>query len=152
MSVWVNEAIIATYTFDYQNFLTQQKEIAKYFTSEGWINYSNAFNNSKLPEAVQQNKYFVSAVALMPPVVKEVGKNHWQGIMPTLVVYKNPQYEQKQTLEVTINFAIAPGGQGVRGLAITSLQSKTVSPPCQCPAGESEPATPATIPDTKKAS
>jgi hypothetical protein len=53
--------------------------------------------------------------------------------MPLLVVYQNPQYQQKQTLEVTITFTTAPSGQGIRGLAITSLQAKTITPACQCP-------------------
>jgi hypothetical protein len=48
------------------------------------------------------------------------------------VVYKNPQYQQKQTLEVTIQFETAASGQGVRGLAISNLISKTTQKPCQC--------------------
>lgn len=133
LAVWANEAIVATYTYDYQNFLEQQKQIAFYFTSEGWIAYSKALNDSKLPEAVQKNNYFVSAVATMPPQLKTINDTNWQVVMPLLVVYKNPQYQQKQTLEVTIELTTAPSGQGVRGFAITSLQAKQVKPACQCP-------------------
>ncbi|ETO94457.1 DotI/IcmL family type IV secretion protein [Legionella oakridgensis] len=134
LAVWVNEAIVATYTYNYQNYLDRQKEIAKYFTANGWIAYSKALNDSKLPDAVQKNSYFVSAVATMPPQVKSIRDNYWEASMPLLVVYKNPQYQQKQTLGVTINFTIVPSGQGVRGLAITSLQSKIIEPPCKCAA------------------
>ena len=132
LAVWVNEAIVATYTYNYQNYIKQQKDIAAYFTAKGWIAYSNALIASKLPEAVEKNKYYVNAVATMPPEIKILHDNYWQAIMPLLVIYKNPQYQQKQSVEITIEFTTTTNGLGVRGLAITSLQSKIIKPPCQC--------------------
>jgi hypothetical protein len=132
--VWANEAIVATYTYNYQNFLERQKQIAFYFTAEGWIAYSNALNASKLPDTVKKNAYDVSAVATLPPMIKSVGNNAWQAKMPLLVVYKNPQYLQKQTLNITINFTTVASGQGIRGYAITSMTSTIATPPCQCTA------------------
>ncbi|WP_028388828.1 DotI/IcmL family type IV secretion protein [Legionella fairfieldensis] len=131
LAVWANEAIVATYSYDYKNFLPRQKEIAKYFTAEGWIAYSTVFNASRLPDTVKANSYYVSAVATSPPEVKEVGANQWQAEMPLLVVYKNPQYQQQQHLAVTITFTPVAAG-GIRGLAITSLQSQVTAPACQC--------------------
>lgn len=133
LAVWANEAIIATYTYDYKNYLPQQKKIANYFTSTGWISYLKALNDSKLPESVQKNQYEVSSVALLPPVITTVDPTHWQATMPILVVYTNPQYQQRQTLKVVLNFGEAPSGQGVRGLSISSLQATVTEPPCSCP-------------------
>lgn len=141
LSVWVNEAIVATYSYDYKNYLERQRAIAKYFTAEGWTAYSAALNNSKLPEAVKTNAYAVSAVATLPPEIKLISTNHWQAVMPILVVYKNPQYQQKQILNVSIHFESVPAGQGVRGLSISSLQAKISEPPCQCQPVETAPAT-----------
>ena len=132
LSVWANEAIVATYTYDYKTFLPRQKEIAKYFTAKGWTDYSNALNASQLPDAIKKNAYFVSAVAILPPEIKPFGSNAWVATMPLLVVYKNPQYQQKQTLGITLYFKEVSSGQGVRGLAIDSLQTKKMSSPCQC--------------------
>ncbi|VEG91728.1 DotI/IcmL family type IV secretion protein [Legionella spiritensis] len=136
LSVWANEAIVATYTYNYKNYLTRQREIAKYFTADGWIQYTKALNASKLPETVQKNLYYVSAVATLPPEIKSTGSAQWQATMPLLVIYKNPQYKQKQTLNITINFMQAPSGQGVRGLVIKNLQAKVAKPACQCQPGE----------------
>ena len=133
LAVWANEAIVATYTFTHQDFLKRQKEIAKYFTSEGWINYTKALQQSGLPESVKQNQYDVSAVATSPPEIKKLSEDTWQAVMPLLVIYKNPQYLQKQTLQVTILFTEVPKGQGVRGMAISSLKSKIKQPACRCP-------------------
>lgn len=132
LAVWVNEAIVATYSYDYKNYIADQKAIAKYFTSDGWIAYTKALNESKLPEAVQKNAYFVSAVSTMPPKVNMLDETHWQATMPVLVVYENPQYQQQQNLDVVIKFTVAPAGQGVRGLTITNLKSTVSTPPCQC--------------------
>lgn len=132
LAVWANEAIVATYTYNYQNFMARQKEIAKYFTATGWISYSKALQKSKIPESVQQNTYNVNAVATLPPTIKTLNAQHWQATMPILVVYKNAKYQQKQTLNITLTFMPAPANQGVRGLAIESLQAVIAEPACQC--------------------
>lgn len=137
LAVWANEAIVATYSYDYKNYLNQQKSIAKYFTADAWMAYTKALNESKLPEAVQKNAYFVSAVALEPPKMVTLDPTHWQAVMPVLVMYENPQYKQRQTLKVVLGFTQAASGQGVRGLSITSLQSSVIEPPCQCPTKKS---------------
>ncbi|MBX9703838.1 MAG: DotI/IcmL family type IV secretion protein [Silvanigrellaceae bacterium] len=140
LAVWANEAIVATYTYDYKNFLQRQRDIAHYFSAEGWMAYSTALNASKLPDAVMKNAYFVSAVATLPPQVKTLNTNQWQAVMPILVLYKNPQFQQTQSLTITMNFSAAPSGQGVRGFAINNLQAKTSAPPCECiPVQESTP-------------
>ena len=134
LAVWANEAIVTTYTYNAQTFLERQKEIAFYFTGTGWMAYSKALVDSKLPDTIKKNNYDVSAVATMPPIIKEIHPHYWQAVMPLLVVYKNPQHLQKQTLNITLDFTIAPSGQGIRGLAITSLQAKVMTPACQCTA------------------
>lgn len=132
LQVWANEAIVATYTYNYQNFLQRQKEIAKYFTANGWISYSKALQDSKLPETIKENNYFVSAVALEPPTIKQIKPTVFQATMPVLVVYKNPKITQKQKLKVDINFTLVPQGQGVRGKAINSLKATELEAPCKC--------------------
>lgn len=134
LAVWANEAIVATYTFNHKNFLTRQKEIARYFTAAGWIAYSAALNASTIPSSVMKNAYSVSAVASLPPKITIIKGNEWEATMPLLVLYENPQYQQKQQLQVTIRFAPVPSGQGIRGLAISSLQAKNITPPCKCAA------------------
>jgi len=136
LAVWANEAIVATYTFDDKNFLARQKVIATYFNAQGWINYSTALNASGLPASIQQNHYAVSAVALLPPTVTVIATERWQAVMPLMVLYQNDSLQQKQTLQVTITFGKAPDGQGVRGLALYSLQATTVTPPCECQPSE----------------
>ncbi len=131
-AVWVNEAIVATFTYDNAHLMAQQKEIAHYFTANGWLSYSKAQQDANLLESVKKNAYYVSAVALMPPEIKSLGHQKWQAVMPIRVVYKNPQYQQQQTLGITLNFIETSISEGVRGFAIEDLKAHVISPPCQC--------------------
>lgn len=138
LSVWANEAIVATYTSNFKTYAQEQKKIAQYFTTDGWIAYTKALNASKLPDAIQKNSYEVSAVATAPPQLNIVDANHWSIIMPVLVQYNNPQYQQQQNLKIALGITQASAGQGIRGYAITSLQSTVIKPPCQCMVQEEE--------------
>lgn len=135
LSVWANEAIVASYTLDHEHFVQQEKELAKYFTSEGWIDYSKALQTSNLPQQIKTNAYTVSAVATLPPTIKVIAPNEWEANMPILVIYKNPAYSQKQELNVILRF-IASTNQGVRGFAIKSLKSVPIATACKCAKGE----------------
>lgn len=130
--VWANEAIVAAYTFDAKNFAQQQKESAKYFTYDAWSAYSKALTESKILETIQKNNYEVTSVATQPPVLTTLDSTHWQVTMSLLVDYKNTQQQQQQNLKINLGFTSVPEGQGVRGLAITSLKSTAMSPPCEC--------------------
>lgn len=129
--VWIYEAVTEMNTWTYQDFLTRQQKIARYFTAQGWINYTKALKESKVPEIVQARKYSVQTVPLLPPEIKQITPKQWQAIMPILVVYENAAGKQKQTLSVTLDFEQVEG-EGIRGFAINRFQSKTTAPPCDC--------------------
>lgn len=131
LTVWVSEAVVTAYTFDHKDFLKQQKQIAKYFTSDGWINFSKALKDSKIPDDVKKNSYYVSAVPLMPPEIKKTSENEWQAVIPVLVLYKNPSYKQKQSLKVTVEF-VQTDKEGVNGFAISRFRTIVTEPPCRC--------------------
>lgn len=131
LSVWANEAIVSAYSYNYNNLIARQKETARYFTSNAWIKYSQAQLKSGLMNSVKKNYYNVSAVATMPPTVKDKGtvqgQQTWEITMPILAVYKNPQYQQKQYLSVTL--MVIKQATGERGLAITQFISKQLQAP-----------------------
>lgn len=129
--VWVSDAVVATYTFDFANLIKQQKAIARYFTADAWMQYTKALTDSKLLDTVKNNSYYVSAVPLLPPTIKKITKNEWIAEIPILVIYQNPAYKQKQTLKVTVDF-VKTDAEGKNGFAIKSLNSVVTEQPCQC--------------------
>ena len=133
LSVWINQVIVEAYTLSADNLLYRQKDIAKYFTSAAWIEYTKALQTSKLNDSILKNNYTVSAVALLPPAIKVLKEDtEWQGTMPLLVLYKSKDYQQKQTLTVVITLTKAKAGEGVRGLAVTSFTTTVGQSPCRC--------------------
>lgn len=133
LSIWSNEVIVSAYTLSADTLLASQKSLARYFTNTAWVDYTKALQTSKLNDAIQKNNYTVSAVALLPPTVKTLREGiEWQATMPLLVLYKNNDYQQKQTLEVVITFVKAKANEGVRGLAITSFNTTISTAPCRC--------------------
>lgn len=132
MTVWVNEAIVETYTYQYDDYLARQKVVAHYFTAKAWMDYLSALNESKLLTLVKKEKYSVSAVATMPPTISSIAPHQWKAVMPLLVRYQSSTDQQKQYLEVTVEFTDETSGAGVRGLALESIQTKKTSPLCPC--------------------
>ncbi len=131
--LWANEVIVTAYTLSANNILARQKDLAKYFTTKAWIEYTKAVQTAKLSDSIQKNNYTVSAVALLPPTIQVLHEGvEWQATMPLLVLYKNKDYQQKQTLEVVVTMVKAQANEGVRGLAATSFTTTTTAAPCNC--------------------
>jgi hypothetical protein len=107
-STWVNQAIVSTYTFNDDNIVQRHKTIAHYFSSQGWIAYLKALEQSKLLDTVKKEKFHVSAVALSPPTIQSRGTSQWQATMPLLVEYKNASMKQQQQLLVTVVYETSP--------------------------------------------
>ena len=129
--VWVNTAATQAYTFDYKDFIKQQKEIAKYFTATAWISFSKALIDAKIVDSVKKNSYSVSAVPTLVPIIKQISEDAWESTIHLLVLYKNESYTQKQNLTAIINF-VRTTKEGVDGYAITSMQTISSEEPCQC--------------------
>jgi hypothetical protein len=132
INAWVAEAILNTYTFDAENLIARQKIIAKYFTANGWIDYSKALRDSKLIAVVQKNKYSVAAIPLKAPLVETTEDHKFTASMPIIVTYHGKSSEQTQALDVKIIFSITSQDSGVDGKAIERLWASPLSQPCSC--------------------
>lgn len=130
--IWAHQAILATFQISHDSYIADQKEIARYFTSKAWQQYLQGLNKVKYQDFIAKNYYRVSAVALKPVQLAVKPEGYWQATMPVLIQYKNPQYEQFQTLSVTIQFHSAKPGLGIQGYQLVSYQSKQLDKLCKC--------------------
>lgn len=107
VKVFANTAIVSIYDFNYANYLQRQKATATMFTGKGWAAFNKALTQSQLLNNVKSHRYTVTSVATAPPhIVKRgltQGEYGWQVVMPTLVVFKNNDFQQVQYLDVTVN-------------------------------------------------
>jgi hypothetical protein len=134
LQVWVNQAIVNLFTYSYDNWDARQKDMASYFTPDAWQAFQNAINKSNIIAQVKQNKFTVSAVATLPPTIKNLGKNLYQVEMPILVAYKNTNDTQIQNLVIQIH-VFNTNNSGFGQFAINQFLSKIDTAPCACKSG-----------------
>lgn len=129
VKVFANTAIVSIYDFNAENILARQKDSAKRFSASGWIAFSKAFTSSQLLEMVKKHHYDVSSVAMRPPKITSqglsAGRYQWMVTMPTMVVFKNPSYQQVQYLNVSLMVIYQKGRLLVN--QITSVPGKALA-------------------------
>lgn len=125
ISGWVFEAIMASYSFDFNSYYDQVDRASYYFTPEGYSMYLNALKVSKIENQVVGNKLEVSTVPLQEPVLINGGSfgstEFWRYRVPVLVSYyggKVPVVE-KQMVEVLV--LRVPSFQNPKGLSISEF-------------------------------
>lgn len=134
LSVWVNEAIINTYTFNDENLIERQQDMARYFSPESWKIYLDTLNKSNILSRVKAQHYQVTSVATLPPSITENPKTHsWKAKMPILVRYENKEQKQIQNLEVQLEIVKSDASDS-RGYAIVKYEAKILNHPCTCQA------------------
>lgn len=132
LNVWVSEAAVAIYTLDANNLKAEQSALSHYFSSQGWIDFTKAQEQSGILNAIETHHYTVRATPLHPPKIMALGEGHWEAILPLLVSYTNPEYEQQQALRLKIRFERSAKDHSVRGFAISAIESKQSSDLCAC--------------------
>lgn len=107
VKVFANTAIISIYDFNFNNALARQKATATMFTGKGWAAFNKALTQSQLLNTVKSHRFTVTSVATAPPRIISQGLNQgeygWQVMMPTMVVFKNNEFQQVQYLDITLN-------------------------------------------------
>ncbi len=70
VTLWAQKAIVAPYTFDYNNYRTQITDaLDRYFTDEGAAKFVEALNAEGIPELVKKNNYVVSMALQTAPII-----------------------------------------------------------------------------------
>jgi intracellular multiplication protein IcmL len=132
LQVWVNEAIINTYTFNDTNLIDRQKDMSQYFTAEAWKAYLDTLNRSNIITQVKENHFQVSAVATLPPKISaQTNTNTWKASMPVLVQYQGKSNTLKQNLEINL-VIVKNDSANSRGYAILQYEAKVIDKPCNC--------------------
>ena len=88
---WASEAAIAAYNFNFFNADDSLQTIKRYFTDEGWEQFSAAVQSSNVLSEVKAKRIIVSAVATSTPVILEKGmlngRFSWRVQLPILITY-----------------------------------------------------------------
>lgn len=122
---WANQAAIASYTYNFQDYRAELQAASDFFTPSGWSNFLDALNRSNNLSAVISKKLVVSAVATGAPVILDQGIIDgiytWKVQMPMLVSYQSASTLTQQQVMVTMIIQRVSTLSSFRGVGISSL-------------------------------
>lgn len=123
---WLNDAIIASYTFDFVNFYKNVGNAEFYYTPDGYQAYIQALKSSGLEKDIIGKKLIASIVPLKNPALLTSGYystgEFWKFSVPVLINYSggtNKPYNNKYLIEVTV--VKVPAYVSHKGLAISAF-------------------------------
>ncbi len=122
---WANQAAIASYTYNFQDYRAELQAASDFYTPSGWSNFLDALNKSNNLTTVIQKKLVVSAVATGAPQILDQGVIDgvytWKVQMPMLVSYQSASAFAQQQVMVTIIIQRVSTLSSFRGVGIASL-------------------------------
>ncbi len=121
---WANEAAIASYTFDFQNYGSELQAASIYYTPTGFSSFISAMRAHVLPTVIAK-KVILSAVSTGAPVILEQGEREgvytWTVQMPMLVSYQSASQLKQQPVMITMQIQRVSTLSYYRGVGISSL-------------------------------
>jgi intracellular multiplication protein IcmL len=122
---WANEAVVASYSFNFLNYRKNLQQASEYFTPEGWRNFQAALKRSRMLETVLDKKLVVTAVATGAPIVLNRGplEGHytWKVQMPILISYQSASDHIQQPEVVTLLISRVSTLNTPKGIAIVQF-------------------------------
>lgn len=122
---WANQAAIAAYTYNFQDYRAELQAASDFFTPSGWTSFLDALNKSNNLTTVLSKKLVVSSVATGAPVILDQGIIDgiytWKVQMPMLVSYQSASSLVQQQVMITMIIQRVSTLSSFRGVGISSL-------------------------------
>lgn len=122
---WVNQAVVAAYSYSFTNYRKEFQDVAQFFTPDGWTQFQNELKVSRNLETVIAKKFVVTATPTGAPIISDQGilngSYAWRIKMPVLVTYQNQQEVIQQPLDVTILVVRVSNLDTPKGIAIAQF-------------------------------
>lgn len=130
LNQWVARAVTESYMLDFQNFRTRLAENAKYFTPEGFEDYTNSLQKSGRMKMIQEGWFVGSAVPTDAPVIVNEGavngRYMWRLRMPVTVSYSSKTHTvPPQKLILTIVVVRVDTRQNPYGVGISQIVERS---------------------------
>jgi hypothetical protein len=127
---WANEAIVATFSYDFINIEKTKQMISNYYTPSGWKIMGEAHNEIGDEISVLKEHLVASAVAVSAPKIIEQknieNRYSWLIEMPVLLTFVKDDYMKNNKL--LARFLVVRDNPQVhdRGLAINNISLKKI--------------------------
>lgn len=125
ISGWVFEAIMASYSFDFNNYYSQLDKVSYYYTPEGYTMYLKALQLAKVEGQVISNKIEVSTVPLQEPVLIKGGNlgstEYWRYRVPVLISFYSGKDLVVERKKIEVLVLRVPAHKNPKGLSIAEF-------------------------------
>lgn len=122
---WVNQAVVAAYSYNFINYRKELQDAAQYFTPEGWKQYQDGLKASRNLETVVAKKLVATATPTGAPQITDQGilngRYAWRIRMPFLVTYQNSNEQIQQPVTVTVLVVRTSTLDTPKGIAIAQF-------------------------------
>ena len=129
LPVFVNQAVVASLSFDYLNRGAMQQMAMRYFTQQGWFKFMT-LDREKQRRQVVAREAVVKAVALDAPQVTSTRPGQWVVTMPVLQSFRrHGKMMAHITYDVTVLLSPghAPGSWLVSSMVLNPRKSASVA-------------------------
>lgn len=130
VSNWIQEAVMDSYSFDFNNFDDVVKRMEYYFTEEGYAAYKATMYNSGVKEQVIQSKIKVSTVVTGSPIMISggvfLGTEYWRFATPVRVSFYGGEAAKPQDMMVHMLLVRIPTHKNSKGLGIAEFNMKAM--------------------------
>ena len=127
---WANEAMVATFSYDFLNIEKAKQTASNYYTPNGWSIMANVHNEIGDETMVIKEQLAASAVAISPPKIIQqnniANRYSWLVEMPVLLTLAKSG--QIKSSKVLARFLVVRDNPQVhdRGLAINNIAIKKI--------------------------
>jgi hypothetical protein len=125
---WAIQATEKAYKYNYKNVEIVLPKLKRYFTQPGWNAFEQAVKGSGNLQALNQNKFTVSAQVLADKIQltdkgydKELHSYAWQFVLPMIIQYQSKEKTLKQPVEAYITIVRVPKTPENQGIAINTF-------------------------------
>jgi hypothetical protein len=130
VSKWIEEAVMDSYSFDFNNFDERVDKMEYYFTEEGYAAYRATMYNSGVKEQVIQSKIKVTTVVTGSPIMisggEFMGIEYWRFSTPVRVSFYGGDDPKPQDMLVNMLLVRIPTHKNSKGLGIAEFSMKPV--------------------------
>lgn len=129
--IWINQSLSDIFSFNFQNSDSHLQQVKRYFTDDGWNEFSKALTESKLISEVQRGRYIINARSVSPPLLSQQGiykdRFEWHVDIDMYIRYRSSVTDNRQLWKIKVITVRTPVTEDHdRGVAIDYFKVESV--------------------------
>jgi len=130
LQTWIKQAVLASFELNYQSIDADLARAKRFYTQQGWQDFTEALNEAKVIQQVEEQKLVITALAPQPVKIVIAGimgeRYHWKAQLPILVRYQQGLRSYQHGFLVDVQLT-RRAKTGIELLGIDQIIAKPIS-------------------------